>query len=479
MIVASDIADEDSDGDLTSGTLLRPMFRIAWPLVVLQLLQVAYNVVDTFWLGAYSTDAVGALSLAFPLIFLLISIGGGFTAAGAILVAQNAGGETGDVDLIAGQTVSFVTIVAVVLAAIGYVATDPLLALLPASAGTQAAIVPLAADYMRIFVLGIPFLFGFFVFLSLLRGYGNTRAPMRVMFISVVVNLLLDPLLIFGVGPMPQLGIEGAAVATVGSRALAAAMGFYALFHTDIGPDVRAAALVPRRQYVRQIARLGVPTAVERSASSLAMISLTVLVVTFPPAVVTAYGLGNRLISLAFLPAEGLGQATDTIVGQNLGAGDSRRAERAVWIATGVIVAIMLGAAGIAVAFPELIVETFLAAGGPGADETIAHSVTHLRFAASMFAFMGVLQIMLGAFRGAGNTRTAMAFSILTLWGARVPVTYALVAAGWGPTAIWTGLVVGDVVGALAATAWFTRGTWKEAIVDADRSAAPDAANDD
>lgn len=477
--MASDAVDVDSDNDLTSGTLVRPMFRIAWPLVTLQLLQVAYNVVDTFWLGAYSTDAVGALSLAFPLIFLLISIGGGFTASGAILVAQHSGGNTGEVDLIAGQTVSFVTIVAVILAVIGYVTTDPLLKLLPASAGTQAAIVPLAADYMRIFVLGIPFLFGFFVFLALLRGHGNTRAPMRVMFVSVVVNLLLDPLLIFGIGPAPRLGIEGAALATVGSRALAAAMGFYLLFRTETGPNVRLAALVPRRQYVSRIVRLGVPTAVERSASSLAMISLTVLVVTFPPAIVTAYGLGNRLISLAFLPAEGLGQATDTIVGQNLGAGDPRRAEHAVWIATIVIAAIMLSVAGIALAFPEPIVKTFLTAGGPGSDETMAHSVAHLRFAASMFVFMGVLQIMLGAFRGAGNTRTAMAFSILTLWGVRVPVTYALVAAGWGATGIWTGLVVGDAVGALAATVWFTRGTWTDTIVDGDRSSASDATTDD
>jgi Na+-driven multidrug efflux pump len=105
----------DRGGNLTEGSLVRPMFHLAWPLVVIQLLQVAYNVGDTFWLGALSPDAVGALSLAFPLIFLLISIGGGFTAAGAILIAQHTGAESGKGGLIAGQTVSFISIVAIVL----------------------------------------------------------------------------------------------------------------------------------------------------------------------------------------------------------------------------------------------------------------------------------------------------------------------------------------------------------------------------
>ena len=111
--------DERDASELTSGELLRPMFRLAWPLVAIQLLQVAYNVGDTFWLGALSENAVGALSLAFPLIFLLISVGGGFTAAGAILIAQHTGANSGEDGLVAGQTISFITLVSIVLAVVG------------------------------------------------------------------------------------------------------------------------------------------------------------------------------------------------------------------------------------------------------------------------------------------------------------------------------------------------------------------------
>ncbi|GAB3018591.1 MATE family efflux transporter [Natronobiforma cellulositropha] len=459
--------ERDRTSDLTEGTLVRPMFRLAWPLVVIQLLQVAYNVGDTFWLGMLSETAVGAISLAFPLIFLLISLGGGFTAAGAILIAQHTGARTGDDGLIAGQTVTFISIVAICLGVLGYVVTDPMLSMLPADAETQAEIIPQAAAYMRVFFLGMPFLFGFFVFVSLMRGYGNTRAPMRVMFISVLVNLALDPLLIFGVGPFPRMEIQGAAVATVVSRGLATAIGFYILFYTDVGPTIERAHLRPRLEYVSKITRLGVPTALEQSMSSLAMVTLTAMIATFPPAVVAAYGLGNRLISLAFLPAMGMGQATDTIVGKNLGAGKPERAERATWIASGVIGAIMFAGALVAYVFAEPIVGVFMMADTEGAAATIAYGTTYLRFAAVMFVFMGVLQVILGAFRGAGNTKTALAFSVVTLWLARVPVTYVLVfVEGWGTTGIWLGVVVGDIVGATAAIAYFTRGTWKGSLVD-------------
>ncbi len=468
---ADDVTYGDGDDDLTDGTLLRPMFRLAWPLVVIQLLQVTYNVGDTFWLGALSPESVGALSLAFPLIFFLISIGGGFTAAGAILIAQHTGAGSDKGGLIAGQTLSFITLVAIAVGLLGYYVTDPMLALLPADAETQATVIPLAADYMRIFFLGSPFLFGFFIFVSLMRGYGNTRAPMRVMFISVVINLVIDPLLIFGVGPFPRLEIQGAAVATVISRGVATAIGFYILFYTDVGPDIRLEHLRPRFEYVSEITRLGVPTALEQSMSSLAMIAMTAMVATFPPAVVAAYGLGNRLISLAFLPAMGMGQATDTIVGQNLGAGKPERAEKATWVASGVVAVIMLGAGLIAFAFPEPIVGVFMTSGEAGTAETIHYGSIYLQIAAAMFVFMGVLQVVLGAFRGAGNTKTALVFSVVTLWIARVPVSYYLIfVADWGTTGIWIGVVAGDVVGAIAAIAYFTRGTWKEAIIDEDDS---------
>jgi putative MATE family efflux protein len=456
------------DNELTEGDLVRPIVRLAWPLVVIQLLQVAYNVADTAFLGAVSEDAVGALSLAFPLVFFLIALGGGFTAAGAILVAQYSGaGRERTVDVVAGQTLSFVTLVAIGIAIVGYVATDPMLALLPAGPETTERIVPLAADYMRIYFLGMPFLFGFYLFVSLMRGFGNTRVPMRIMVVSVVVNVALDPLLIFGLGPFPRLEIEGAALATVFSRAVATALGLYVLFATDVGPDLRLEDMVLDLGHVADIVKLGVPSALEQSSSSLAFVVLTAMVVTFPPEVVAAYGLGNRLISLVFLPALGLSQAIDTVVGQNLGADRADRAKRGSLLAMGLVSVVMAALTVFAYLFAEPIVSVFLTADTAGAPQTIAYGVEYLRIAAFMFVFLGVLQVVLGTFRGAGNTKTALVFSLITLWVVRVPLTYVLAfTLGWAELGIWVAVVMGDVVGCLAALAWYTRGTWTERYVD-------------
>ncbi|EJN60720.1 MATE family efflux transporter [Halogranum rubrum] len=444
------------------------MLNLAWPMVAIQLLQVAYNVADTFWLGALSADAVGALSLAFPLIFLLISVGGGFTTAGTILVAQYMGADSeGKAGHIAGQTLSFVTIVAVGIAIAGFLLTDAMLGLLPADEATAAQIIPLASDYMRLFFLGMPALFGFFMFTSLMRGYGNTRTPLVVMLVSVVVNVVLDPFLIFGWWVFPALGIEGAAIATVFSRVVATVIGLYVLFGTNAGPTIELPDLVPRLDDVRDIVRLGVPSALEQSTSSMAMILLTGMVATFPPAVVAAYGLGNRLISLAFLPAMGMSQAIDTVVGQNLGAGKPERAQRASYLAMKLVAVVMVGVAVVAWLFPEPIVGVFISTKTAQAAATIAHASDYLRTVAVMFAFMGVLQVALGTFRGAGNTRTALVFSMVTLWLGRLPATYYFVfVEGWGPTGIWVAVAIGDVVGCIAAVAWLSRGTWKESIVD-------------
>ena len=497
----------DSNGSLTEGSLAWPMLHLAWPIVVFQLLQVTYNLADTLWLGQLSADAVGAISLAFPLVFLLIALAGGFTTAGSILVAQYTGADSEQsAGLFAGQTLAFVGVLALVLGIVGYFYTEPALALLPSDAETADRVIPLAAAYMKIFFLGLPFMFGFYVFEALMRGYGNTQIPMRIMFVSVVINVAIDPILIFGFTDNPLFvwlgltgaeaslyaltgfagwGIEGAAVATVFSRGVAAVLGVYVLFATPLGPDVKLSHLRLDPENVWEITRLGVPTSLEQSASALALVFLTAMVVSFAPPVVAAYGLGNRLISLVFLPAFGLSRAAETTVGQNLGAGKPDRAARAVKLAAGVGGVVMLGVAVVAVIFAAPINSIFIGADDPDAAETIALATDYLRIRSVEFAFIGVMQVVLGAFRGAGNTKTAMAFSWLNLWGVRVPAVYLLAFTfGWGATGLWVGMSLGHIVGAVAAVAWFTRGTWKEAVieddvVEDDGSTAPDGTPSD
>jgi putative MATE family efflux protein len=287
------------------------------------------------------------------------------------------------------------------------------------------------------------------------------------MVLSVAVNVVLDPLLIFGWGPFPAMGMEGAAVATVAARSVAALAGFYILFATAIGPEVRIQDLLPRREPVENIVRLGVPSALEHSGVSLAMVAATGMVATFPPEVLAGYGLGNRLISLVFLPAMGLSQAMNTAVGQNLGAGEPGRAEKAVRLGMVLVTGVLLVVATIAYLRPEPIVAVFLPTGTATAAVTIGHASDYLRIVAFAFVFLGLLEVALGAFRGAGNTTTALAISLVTLWVVRLPATYLLAfPLGWGPTGIWAAVAIADVVGCVVALLWLSRGTWKEAVIE-------------
>ena len=469
-----------SASSITDGDLAGPMITLAWPIIVIQLLQVAYNLADTFWLGQLSGNAVAAISLAFPLVFFIISVGGGFTTAGSILVAQFTGADSeGSAGKVAAQTMGFVVSMSAALGVVGHLITGDMLALLPAEAETAAVVIPLAAEYMEVFFLGMPALFGFFVFSSLMRGYGNTKTPMRVMFVSVALNVVLDPFLIFGWWVFPEMGIAGAAVATIFARFVAAVIGVYVLFFTNAGPDVSLPQFVPDVSMISKIVRVGTPSAAEQSTSALAMITLTAMVASFPPAVVGAFGLGNRLISLVFLPAMGLGRATNTMVGQNLGAANLDRAEDAVWLAAKFAAGVLFVIAVLAAIFPRPVVAVFLSPGAENAAAIIDYGSTYVRIRAVEFVFIGVLQVLLGAFRGAGNTKTAMVISMVTLWLGRVPTVYLFAfVLGWGATGIWVGMALGNITGAIVAAAWFTRGTWKEAIVDAGEETDEDVVED-
>ncbi len=461
------MSSDENGPALTQGGIARPLFKLAWPIVVIQLLQVTYNIVDTFWLGRLSADAVGAISLAFPMIFLLIAFAGGFTTAGAILVAQYTGAEgEQSAGKVTGQTFMFMGILSVIIGIVGYLVTDGVMGLLPANPDTSARVIPLAVEYVEVIFLGLPLMFGFFVFAAIMRGYGDTKTPMYVMVASVAVNLVLDPFLIFGWGPFPQYGIAGAAIATVAARGVGTGIGIYIIFFTGIGPETTLSHLKPDLGYIHDIIDLGVPSSIEQSAAAFAIITLVAMVVSFGPPVVAAYGLGERIASLVFLPAMGLGRATDAVVGQNLGAGKPDRARRTTYFAAGIATAILLIVAVIIALFPEPIVSVFL---GDVEDRaaTIDHGSTYIRIRTLEFAFIGIMQVVLGAFRGAGNTKTAMMFSVMSLWVTRVPLVYLLAFTfDMGAMGIWIGITAGSIVGGTAALAWFTRGTWAEAYID-------------
>ena len=455
--------------DLTSGSIGKPLFFLSMPIVVTNLFQTAYNLADTFWLGQYSTDALAAISFAFPMVFLLISLGLGISVAGSVLVAQHTGaGDETAAEYAASQTVTFAVMASVVLGGLGYFVVTDFLAFM----GASESVLPLATSYMEVISLGLVFMFGFFVFIALMRGYGDTVTPMLVMFGSVVLNIVLDPFVIFGWGPFPELGIEGAALATVFSRGLALTVGLAIMFRGTRGVQINIRDMVPDPSYLPRLVRIGVPASVEGTGRALSMNLLLFIVAMFPDPVVAAYGIGTRLFSVVFLPAIAVARGVETMTGQNIGANEPDRAARAAGLAAKVLFGVLSVVGIVVFVFPDPIVSIFVGEGQENAARVVAVGTQFLRYVALTFGFIGIMRAYTGSFRGAGKTLTAAAISMLMLGVIRLPVAW--IAAGEiGASGIWLAFAVSNAVGAAIAYAWYRRGTWREA--DVTETDVPDA----
>ena len=438
--------------DLTSGSIGKPLFFLSLPIVVTNLLQTAYNLADTFWLGQYSTEALAAISFAFPQVFLLIALGMGLSIAGSVLVAQHTGaGEEADARYAAAQTLSFSLLFALVLGGLAFFVVEDTLALL----GASPTVLSGATRYMRVITLGLVFMFGFLVFTALLRGYGDTRTPMLVMFGSVALNIALDPVLIFGWGPVPEYGIQGAAIATVVCRALALAVGIGLMLSGRHDLRIRLGDMIPDRAYVRRLIRVGAPASVEMTGTAVSVNLLMVVVGLFSTTVVAGFGISFRVFTVFFLPAVAVGRGVETMTGQNVGAGKPDRAATAAGFAAKVTFVVLLGLGLLAWIWARPIIGLFTT---DPAVVDVGVAFTH--YVAPTFGFIGVWRSYTGSFRGAGKTLTAAAITIVMLGVVRISGAY-VGAVTIGTTGIWIGFAASNVVGGLLAYAWYQRGTWR------------------
>jgi len=461
--------------DLTSGGVGKPLFFLALPIVVTNLFQTAYNLADTFWLGQYSTDALAAISFGFPLVFLLISLGMGLSVAGSVLVAQHTGAEeTREAEYAASQTVTFAVLASLLLGGLGVVFIEDFLRLL----GASADVLPLATSYLEVISGGLVFMFGFFVFIALMRGYGDTITPMLVMFGSVVLNIALDPFLIFGWWLFPELGIQGAAVATVFTRGLALFVGLAIMFEGSRGIQINVRDMAPDFTYLRRLARIGLPATVEGTGRALSMNLILVVVALFPDPVVAAYGIGTRVFSVIFLPAIAVARGVETMTGQNIGAGEPDRAEAAAALAAKVLFAVLSVLGVVTFLVPGQIVSVFVGAGQESSAQVVSVGAEFLRYVALSFGFIGIMRSYTGSFRGAGKTLTAAAISVLMLGVIRLPVAW-FSAQAIGETGIWVAFAVSNGIGATLAYAWYQRGTWRDADLTESDIADPEPAPTD
>jgi len=444
----------DQEGlDLTTGSIGKPLFLLSIPIVLTNLFQVAYNLADTFWVGQYSTEALAAISFAFPMVFLLISLGMGLAVAGSVMVAQNVGaGNEREAEYAASQTIAFAVVTSIVLGGAGYFLVDDLLVIF----GAAPDVYPLAVEYMRIISLGLVFMFGFLMFISLMRGYGDTVTPMVVMFFSVVLNIVLDPFLIFGWWVFPRMGLEGAAIATIFARALAFVAGLAIMFGGARGVRINLGDMRPDADFARRIVRIGLPASIEGTGRALSINLMLLVVGLFSTPVVAAFGIGTRVLSVVFMPAIAVARGVETMSGQNIGADREERAAESARFAAKTMFVVLSLVGVVGWLWARSIVGVFTTN-----PEVVDAGVTFMRYVAPSFGFMGIMRAYNGSFRGAGKTLTAAAIAVGANGFVRLPFAY-VASQVMGSEGIWLAFAVSNVVGALVAYAWYQRGTWRE-----------------
>lgn len=480
----------DRSVDVVDGKLFKPLLVLSAPIVASQVLNVGYNLADTFWVGRLGSDPVAALGYAWAIIFMVASLAIGLTIAGAVLVAQHKGNDNQRMSHhVAGQTFSFVTVLAFFLAVIGYLGSPILVDFVGATPGT--APYEQAVSYTRIMFIGIVFVFWFFLFDAVCRGWGDTRTPMYLMAVSVGINVVVDPFFILGFEGNPIFlwlgmeslqatlldmtgftgwGVEGAAIATVLSRGFAAILGVVILFSGRIGIQPTIDDLWFDFDAITDIVRIGAPSAAELLMRSVGMAVMTIILAMAGDDAVAAWGILHRLSSLLFMPALGLARGTETVVGQNIGAGQLDRAKRAVYLSSVVILSGFAIIISLSYPYAEGIVGVFLNVEGSGNPELVIDmGAEYIRIAGPAYLAQGILRMMLGGLRGSGSTRAAMIFTLLEMWILRLPLAYVFLALlDMGVTGVWWAVAASYVLTTVITGVWFLRGTWLSGVVDSE-----------
>ncbi len=441
--------------DLTTGSIHRNIWTLAVPMILEMSTMSVTQIVDTYWVGKLGSAALAAVTISITLRWVINSMANGLGIGGMAVVARRIGARNrAQADHAACQAVLLAIFISLVLGVLGILVAEPTLRIL----GADAEVLAMGVSYLRILFGGLFTLILVFVINSLLRGAGEARLALWVLVVSQGLTVVLEPLLIFGWGPFPDLGVSGSAWASVlgfGAGTLFQ-MAILLSGRARIGINLRS--LRPDLPLMWHIVKIALPSTIQmtlRSTSRLAVLAIVGLYGTFATA---GFGVANRILLIALIPGFGLANATATLVGQNLGALQPRRAERSAWWVVAYNVSLLTAFTLVFLAFAGSLVAFF-----DPTSEVVDLGSQALRIIAPSLIPSAVGVVLARGFDGAGNTVPAMFVNLLTLWGMEVPLSYGLSQwTGLGITGVWVGRAVANTANGLLFAFWFRRGRWKK-----------------
>ena len=439
----------------------RPIFarlmKLALPIMAANFLQTLYNLTDAWFLGRLDAASLSAPAVAMPIIWFLTVFAMGFSVAGTTLISQSKGkGSPEKVNLYLGQMTSFLLILSILIGFIGVIATNSILSLMK----TPAEVAVHASVYMRIIFAGLPFMFLTIIQQASYQGVGNGMVPLLIQVVSVAINVILDPLLIFGIGPLPELGVAGAGWATLIARSIAAFVSLLLLVRGFRGLKLTLSNMKPRRKELGLLIRIGLPASLGQGMTALGFTVLQGVINGFGTAVIAAFGIGNRLIGLFNMPAMGLSQATAALVGQALGGGKKDEVKRIVRLSHISVFSFLIVSMTLTFLWGNHFTRFFV-----NDPEVIGYGSQLFRIVSVSVIFFGLFTVFGGVFQGSGYTKAYMVLNVIRLWGVRLPLAWLLgYPLGLGPAGIWWAMFVSNITVFVAALVIYRRGAWMQAL---------------
>jgi putative MATE family efflux protein len=443
-----------SHQDFTKGSLNRAILLLAIPMVLEMVLESLFAVVDVFWVGRLGADAVATVGLTESLLSLIFAVGLGLSLSTTAMVARRIGEKDPQGAAVAGvQAIVLGLLISVLVGGPCFFFAPQLLRVM----GASPQIIATGSGYARIALGGSGAIMLLFLNNAIFRGAGDAAIAMRLLWVSNIINLILDPCLIFGWGPFPKLGVTGAALATLTGRSIGVLYQFYRLLRGSERIRILRSQLRINLSVLLRLLRVSLMGIFQFAIAHTSWIGLVRIVSIFGSAALAGYTIAIRIVIFILLPSWGLSNAAATLVGQNLGAQQPDRAEKSVW-RTGFYNMLFLGSIGILFAiFAEPAVRLFT-----GDPEVVPLAASCLRIISLGNIGYAYGMVMLQAFNGAGDTRTPTIVNVVGFWILEIPLAYALaIPAHLQSKGVFIAIVIAECAMAGLGIILFRQGRWK------------------
>jgi putative MATE family efflux protein len=440
---------------MTHNRVLKTLLKLAWPIVLAFVLQNSYNLVDIFWVGRLGATAIAAVSLAGNFFYVILAIGQILGSGTVALVAHSFGaGLIERANSVVKQSLSMATIIAFVVCVMGVLFADRIMFFL----GGRGEILTLSTSYLRIVFLGFFFQLLSFSMNYAFRGAGDMIIPMIIMLIATGINLILDPLLILGIWFFPRLEVQGAAIATAIAKGVGFLVGFIILLkgRSGIKLNVRKKWRL-ERNVIKRIFKVGIPVGISYGLMATSIMVVFGIVAAFSKHALAALGIGSRIFQFASLPVVGIGIATTTLVGQNLGARYPKGATAVSKTALLVSMIIMILFSLVFFTNARSLISIFTSD-----NMVIDQGIRFMRIVAAYLLFVGISTSLTGVFRGAGYTLPPMFAGLLKVGLLYLLATILARTLHLGVTGVWWAMIIAYAFESVIIFLWYQQGSWRK-----------------